>query len=168
MIKIFGSKGKISDVDIFLKKILDFSKENNVIIQSFNADLIFGKNHLISSVKHAKRAFENNTNTCNSLEMEILLYASGKRQLKHAIPKMGVKKGDVEVVFVLIYKKEKNEDLINRLLDKIEFERDDEVIQGNINTLKKLGFKNSQIQTVSKEKFGDLVLERVAMVDIIK
>jgi len=168
MIKIFGSKGKISNVDIFLKKISDFSKENNIKIQSFNADLIFGKNHLLSSVKHAKRAFEYNTNTCNSLEMEILLYASGKRQLKHAIPKMGVKEGNSEVVFVMLYDSKKVEDLIEKLLESTKFERDDKVIEGDINTLKKLGFKNSEIKTVSKDKYGDLVLEKVAMVDIIK
>jgi KEOPS complex subunit Cgi121 len=168
MIKIFGSKGKISDVDIFLKKISDFSKKNNVIIQSFNADLIFGKNHLISSVKHAKRAFEDKTNTCNSIEMEILLYASGKRQLKHAIPKMGVKKGNSSVVFVILDERKKDDDLIKNLLETTEFKRDDKVIQGDINTLKKFGFKNNEIKTVSKDKYGDLILEKVAMVDIIK
>ncbi len=168
MIKIFGSKGKISNVDIFLKKISDFSKENNIKIQSFNADLIFGKKHLLSSVKHAKRAFENKTNTCNSLEMEILLYASGKRQLKHAIPKMGVKEGGLEVVFVMLNDSKKVENLIKKLLESIKFERDDKVIEGDINTLKKLGFKDSEIRTVSKDKYGDLVLEKVAMVDIIK
>jgi len=168
MIEIFGSKGKISDVDIFLKKIHDFSKKNNVVIQSFDANLIFGKNHLLSSAKHAERSFENSTNTCNSLEMEILLYSSGERQLKHAIPKMGVKKGNVSVVFVMSYTNKKDDKLVGKLLKTIGFERYDKVIQGDVNTLKKLGFRNSEIETVSKDKYSDLILEKVAMVDIIK
>jgi len=168
MIKIFGSRGEISNVDIFLKKISDFSKKNNVTIQSFNADLIFGKNHLLSSIEHAKRAFENKTNTCNTLEMEILLYASGKRQLKHAIPKMGIKKGNVKAVFVMLNNNKIDRNLIKNLLEKIEFERDDKVIQGDINNLKKFGIKDSEIETVSKDRYSDLILEKVAMVDIIK
>ena len=51
---------------------------------------------MISAVEHAIRAFERKTNTTNSLEKEIILYASGERQLKLAIPKIGIKKGNVK------------------------------------------------------------------------
>ena len=67
-----------------------------------NADLVFGKNHMISAVEHALRSFERKTNTTNSLEKEILLYASGERQLKLAIPKIGVKSGNVKIAIVLL------------------------------------------------------------------
>ena len=93
MLKIIGAKGDIQDVDNFLKKVESFAQNHNIIIQAINADLIYGKNHLISAVEHAVRAMDRKTNTTNSLEMEILLYASGERQLKIAIPKMGVKIG---------------------------------------------------------------------------
>ena len=94
MYKIIGAKGHISNIDDFLKKINNFCNKNSIIIQVFNAEIIFGRNHILSAYKHAKRAFEQKTNTTNSLAMEILLYASGERQLKLAIPKIGVKKGD--------------------------------------------------------------------------
>jgi hypothetical protein len=42
----------------------------------FDANVIFGEKHLISAVEHAVRAIDRKTNTTNSLEMEILLYAS--------------------------------------------------------------------------------------------
>lgn len=168
MIKIFGAEGKISDIDSFLAIINEFSKKNNVSIQSFDAELIYDKSHLMSAYKHAKRAFRNNTNSCNSLEMEILLYASGERQLKIAIPKIGVKKGKTKIVFIMVNEKDKIDKLVDPFLELFDLKRNDNLLKGDINTLKKLGFKDSQIKTVSKDKYSDLVLEKVAMVDIIK
>jgi len=168
MIKIFGAEGKISNVDSFLKKINDFSKEKNILIQLFDAEYIYNKNHIISSYEHAKRAFENKTNTCNSLEMEILLYASGERQLKIAIPKIGVKKGDASIIFIMIKTKNNLDKIVDTYIDFLGLKRNDNLLKGDINTLKKLGFKDREIKTVSKDKYSDLVLEKVSMVDIIK
>jgi len=167
MIIIFGAEGNIQNVDGFLEKVVSFAKEKDIIIQAFNADLIYGKNHVISAVKHAKRAFGNKTNTTNSLEMEILLYSSGERQLKLAIPKMGVKKGKGNIAFVFV-NGESSERGVNELLKKLNLERDDKVLEGDINTLKKFGINKEEISTVSENKFGELVLEKVAMVDILK
>ncbi len=167
MYKIVGAKGNIQNIDDFLAKINNFCKENNVAVQVFDAEMIYGKNHLISSYLHAKRAIKEKTNSTNSLAMEILLYASFERQLKLAIPKMGVKKGKKDIAFLLIGDKIKENDIQN-LLDELCLERDDKVIEGNINTLKKLGFKPNELETISKDKYVDLILEKVAMVDIIK
>jgi len=100
MIRIIGAQGNIQNVDSFLETILDFSQKYNLVIQAFNADMVYGKNHLLSSFEHAKRSIKRKTDTTNSLGMEILLYASGERQLKLAIPKMGVKKGSASIAFV--------------------------------------------------------------------
>ncbi len=164
---IFAAEGKIKNIEGFLKKINEFSKDNNCIIQMFDADLIYGKDHLKSSLEHAKRAFENRTNTSNSLEMEILLYASGERQLKKAIPKMGVKIGDAKIAFVIISEK-KNNKIIDEFIKKFNFVRNDKVLKGNSDTLKKFGINKAEINTVKKDKYCDLILEKVAMVDIIK
>ena len=104
MIKIVGLKGNIKDIDDFLKRVENFASKNSVIIQVLNADMIYGKNHIISAVNHAKRAMERKTNTTNSLEKEILLYASGERQLKLAIPKMGINEGHGNVALLIMSK----------------------------------------------------------------
>jgi KEOPS complex subunit Cgi121 len=170
MIKIVGAKGNITDIDKFLKQVVSFAQSNKIMIQTFNADLIYGENHIISAVEHAIRAMNQKTNTTNSLEMEILLYASGERQLKLAIPKMGVKKGKANIVLVLI--KDTNgkisDRMIGELLELLSFNRDDEVIEGDESKLKKFGISKDEMKTVTKAKYGDLILEKVAMVDIIK
>ena len=170
MIKIIGAKGNIKDIDVFLKKVEDFSNKNNITIQSFNADLIFGKDHIFSAVEHAKRSIGRKTNTTNSLEKEILLYASGDRQLKLAIPKMGVKEGSGNIAFVLVNneKSEISNNITNDFLKSLDLKGDDKVLEGNRETLRKFGIKENEIETVTKEKYGYIILEKVAMVDILK
>jgi len=173
MIRVFGAHGNIQNVDNFLKKILDFAQNHSIIIQVFNADMIYGKNHIISSVEHAKRAMNSKTNTTNSLGMEILLYASGERQLKLAIPKMGVKKGQSNIAFVFLsFNKKIKVKMIDHLSDEIlkllSFYRNDAILDGNKSVLKRFGIDETEISTVSKDKYGDLILEKIAMVDIIK
>jgi KEOPS complex subunit Cgi121 len=169
MIKIFGAKGNIQNVDSFLDKIIKYRKEKELIIQAFNADVIYGKEHLVSAFKHAKRAFKNKTNSTNSLEMEILLYSSGERQLKLAIPKMGVVSGNSNVGFIFVKDKVMLSDrVIDEFLDYVSLKRDDKVLLGNADTLKKFGIKKNEIQTVAEDKYGHLILEKVALVDIVK
>ena len=99
--------------------------------------------------------------------MEILLYASGERQLKLAIPKIGIKKDHADIAFIFIGNKISDK-LIGELLQELSLKRDDKVLEGNINTLKKFGLKEREIKTVSKDKYESLILEKIALVDIIK
>jgi tRNA threonylcarbamoyladenosine modification (KEOPS) complex Cgi121 subunit len=102
--------------------------------------------------------------------MEIILYAAGERQLKLAIPKIGFKKGEVNIV-ALFYSEKNKLDLdlvINNFLKEFDLKKDNKVLKGDVNTLKKFGITDSEIKTVSEERYGDLILEKVAMVDIIK
>jgi len=170
MIKIIGAVGEIKNIETFLKNINNFSKKHNVLIQTFDANVIFGKNHILSAVAHAQRAIDRKTNTTNSLEMEILLYSSGERQLKLAIPKMGVKKGKTKIAVVFLEEKKVNlsNQEINEFLNLVSLNRNDKVLEGDKNTLRLFGIDDNEIETVTKEKYGNLILEKVAMVDILK
>lgn len=169
MIKIIGAKGIIKDINTFLKEIQIFEKKYKILIQVFNADLVYGKKHIISAFNHAKRAFERKSNTTNSLQMETLLYASGERQLKHAIPKMGIKKGKVNIVFIFISKRKVMSDkIINDIMSILNLGKDNKVLEGDENTLKNFGLSEMEIKTIMKDKYGDLILERVAIIDVIK
>jgi tRNA threonylcarbamoyladenosine modification (KEOPS) complex Cgi121 subunit len=173
MIEIVGAQGNVSTVNHVLEKLQDFCTHHNLTGQVFNAEMIYGRNHLISSVLHAQRAMEQHLNTTNSLAMEILLYASGDRQLKHAIPKMGIQKGQTDLVFVftdlLSQGKSKFETaIIDDLLQDLKLTRNDAIIEGTEETLRHFGITKKERQTVVKDKYEDLILEKVAMVDIIK
>ena len=171
--KIVSAQGTIQDIDSFLQQVLSFSQENKIVIQAFNADVIYGKNHLASAVEHAVRAMKRKTNTTNSLAMEILLYASGERQLKLAIPKMGVKSGNGNVAFVFVDDRKEtdgkmSDQSVDEFLKNLSLSRNDKALEGNEDTLRKFGVNEDEIKTVTKAKYGHLILEKVAMVDIIK
>ena len=173
MIKLVGAKGNIQDIDLFLKEILSLADEYDIVIQVMDADWIYGKNHLISAINHAKRAFEQKNNSTNSLAMEILLYASGERQIQKAIKKIGVKKGKGNIAFVFTnkdnYEIEKiSEEVIEKVLAIFDLEREDKVLEGDSNTLKKFGITKKELNALPESKYGDIILEKVAMVDVIK
>jgi KEOPS complex subunit Cgi121 len=174
MITVFGTRGTIKNVEKFVQKLTDFSKQENLIIQVFDATVVYGKDHLLSATIHAKRAFEQQTNATNSLALEILLYAAGERQIQKAIKKMGVKKGLHEFVFVLTdesdtdNQKNVDEAVIQRLLQTFQQTRDETVIRGTKETLKRYGITDKELSTVPEDKYGDLILEKIALVDVIK
>ena len=173
MIEIIGAQGTISNVDRALTVFQNFCTTHHLTGQIFNAEMIYGKNHLRSSVLHAERAMEEHTNTTKSLPMEILLYASGERQLKHAIPKMGIQTGQTSVVFVFtdgdsLKDCHLKKTSIDKLLHQLDLTRNDAVIDGTEEALRHFGITRKERQTVVKDKYEDLILEKVAMVDIIK
>jgi KEOPS complex subunit Cgi121 len=174
MITILGTHGTIKNIDLFVQKLLAFSKEEDLVIQACDARVIYGKDHLISAATHAKRAFQQGTNATNSLALEILLYAAGERQIQKAIQKIGVKKGKQQIVFILIdslNRKRKgnlNKGVVQRLLKTFHLTIEENALKGDRNTLKRFGIPNRELSTIPVEKYGELILEKVALVDVIK
>lgn len=166
MVKVIGANGNIQDVDQFLKQIVNLSKEHKIVIQALDANAVYGKDHLISALEHAKRAFERGRNSTNSLAMEILLYASGERQIQKSIQKLGVKKGRVNIAFVFDGKV--SNEIVDNALETFNLSRDDKVLEGDKDTLKIFGITQRELMTISENNYGHLILEKVAMVDIIK
>ena len=172
MYTIFGAKGLINNVEKFLDELNEYSNKNNIEIQVFNADLIYGKNHLISSYNHASRTWKRKKNTTNSFKMELLLYASGERQLKLAIPKMGIKNGQNNIAFILIDKSNSNTNsndyLVDDLLKCLSLKRHDEVLNGSFKTLINFGLNKNELKKIPVKDYEKIIMEKVAVVDIIK
>lgn len=118
---------------------------------------VYGESMLLSSVAHAERAFERNENSSKNILTEIILYASGERQISKALSKMRPKDGCDEYVAILL-------DVKGDLqLDGIGMERDDSIVDGNESKAEAMGLTNDL-----SIPYDDLALERVAMVDILK
>jgi len=168
--KIIGAKGKIQDINSFLKKIITLSNRYDMVIQVVNADFVYGKDHLFSAVEHTIRSFTQRMNSLNSLSLEMLLYASGERQIQKAIENIGIKKRNQKIAFIFI--KENNrkisDDEVEHVLSSLNLKRDDKVLEGDVDTLKRFGITEDELSTIPESKYGDLLLEKVALVDIIK
>jgi len=168
---VVGGTCAIEELEHFIQKIQRFAEEYQIIIQSFNAEMIYGKSHLLSAAEHALRSEKEQRMTTNSIEMELFLYASGERQIKLAIPKLGVKKGHNTIALVIIPRSsdaELNSETLDDLFSKLKIKRDDEVLKGNNNTLELFGFTKEELSTVPENKYDKLILERIALIDIIK
>jgi len=174
MITVLGTRGTIKNIDTFVQQLLAFSKQEHLVIQAFDARLIYGKDHLISATTHAKRAFQQGTNATNSLALEILLYAAGERQIQKAIKKIGIKKGKQPIVFIItdsVNQKSNTtikKSMVQRLLKTFQLTLDETLIKGDKYTLKRFGITDVELSTIREEKYGDLILEKMALVDVIK
>jgi KEOPS complex subunit Cgi121 len=109
------------------------------------------------------RAFERKKNISSTMAMEILIYAAGESQISNALAKIGLKDGCERIAVVADGKLD-----INGLLAHLNLKKDDEVLDYKDFKLREFGISENEISTVGKKKLKDLVLERVAMVDVSK
>ncbi len=163
MIHILEGTVSIDNVEEFLQKLKKISKETNITIAALDADKLAGEEHVRFAVEKAIRSFENGKNIANDLAKEIMLYASGSRQITKAV-KLGIHKGQNKVVLVAVGE---TPDLSG--FDEIRPEPvlayDDSKKEAIMETF---GITNEEIEAAGEEKIPELVIERVALLDVIK
>ncbi len=171
MREVFGARGNLRDVAGFLARVQEVAARHHVVIQVMDASLVYGRLHLLSAYDHAVRSFAEGTNATGSVGLETLLYASGEPQIQKALGKMGVKPGTTAFAIVVGTEEDRSDSLevvVTDLLSCLGFVRDDAVLEGDRETLRRFGISDQEVATVTPSQCGDLVLERVAMVDVLK
>jgi len=163
MIHILEGTAFIDNVDNFLQKLKRISEERNIILQALDADKLAGEEHIKFAVQKAMNSFKTGTNIANDLAKEIMLYASGTRQISKAI-RLGIHRGENNIVLVAVG-------------EAFAFSGFDEIIPKPVleyNESKKeaimkvFNITKEEIEAVGEEKIPELVLERVALVDVMK
>ncbi len=153
----------IEDTEIFLRKLKEAVNGKELILQAFDADKLAGKEHLMFAIEKATDTFKKGTNIANDLEKEIMLYAAGTRQINRAL-RMGVHKGMNNIVLVAI-----GEDTDLPILQEITPK---DVLHYNGSKKATLmgifDITEEEIGAVGVDRIPELVLERVALVDISK
>lgn len=180
--KLIAGKVRVSNVNDFLAALKTVARKYDVTIQAMNAELIAGEEHIKSAVKKALRAVGRNRNITNDLSLEILLYAAGRRQIERALA-MGVSEseGEKRVAIVIVdasarAQREKDLEVVAE-----EVKRKIGIQEEPISELeleykgdKKEGIKKffditeAELKAVGESKLKKLVLERVAMLDVLK
>jgi len=158
--EIFSGRLDVEDVARTLKTIDRIGKETGSVIVLFNAAMIAGKPHIESAVMHAKRSFADGKNIARTLSMEILVYASGQRQCSLA-PRFGLQTGQNQVyVLILDGETQRAKEEILRLVCET-----DEVSAANETLKKQFDITDEELEIVGEDRIGELVLERIAMID---
>ena len=156
-IEVAGARGRFSPENLYAN-LNDMGGPAVAI----DPRMVCGRDHLVSAAEHALRAFERGTNSSSSLGLETVLYASGERQISRALEKMGLKPGREEVALVLF-------DLVaDQVIETLGMVRDDSLLECTREKLLAFGIAQEELDTVPPELAGELVLESVAFVEMIK
>jgi KEOPS complex subunit Cgi121 len=175
---ILVGRVRIASVDSFLATLQHLARAYAVTIQAMDAELVAGEAHLRAAVEKAIRAFTQNRQLTDDLGLEILLYLAGKRQIERALA-LGVTASERRVVILLV-DPAGTHDLapvaaeVTRQVGLEEepvaaLERALECDAGKREKLERFfGITGDELQAVGAEKLDLLVVERVALLDVLK
>ncbi len=149
---------------IEVNSVKDFLRYLNCSVVFVDANYVVDREHVEFAVKKAIKAWEEGRRVAKSLEMEILLYCAGRRQISEAI-EMGLKEGKNEVVAVVL-----DEKCLDRLRE-LGFEEKPvlKLDEGKVERLKRFfGISDEELEIAGKEKLPLLVRERTVLFDVFK
>lgn len=157
----------IDDRDAFLHNIRTIAESFNTHIVCFNAGMLAGKRHAQVALHHAVRSFNNGSMVSNTLEMEALLFAAGSRQCSVAAS-FGVCTGD-NSMFVCCYPvRDGVWEALLPLINITDQDWDSIDHQKRIILMKLFGITNEEIATCSGDCITELVLERIALLEVYR
>lgn len=154
-----GARGGPIDPKRLLEKLKVHGRGEVLVM---DADMVCGREHLLSAVTHAARSFARGSNSCNDMAMETMLFASGERQISKAQRKMAPKENSERLALVLF---DSSEEESLRLASLV---RDDSVLACTPDKVIAFGITRRELDTAGEGHAADLVLERVAFVEIAK
>jgi KEOPS complex subunit Cgi121 len=158
--QLSGGRGKVNDPVAFLDAV---RAHHDGDLLAVDASMVCGPEHMTSALVHAERAFRYGKNAAETLTLETMLYLSGERQLSKAKEKMGLRAGSERVA--LLFLEHGPEE---GLWDHLGLTRDDSVLDFEVAKAVSFGISEGELASVPGHMAQDLVLERVAFVDMIK
>ncbi len=134
------------------KKIEGYRSETNTFVQIFDSNVVLHEEHILWAYNKAEECFEYGANIADSLEIEVLLWAAGERQIKDALMKMGISDNCSNAVVLL----ENSQDF----LDHMGWEKKEEPLKPSKAKLSNLGITRTEIESVDNP--FELVFEKMA------
>lgn len=160
---VAGVRGPLKLEDILLAA----KKANRVApLQVVRADRVVGVDHLRSAARHAKRAFDEERNHADRMEVEFTRYVAGERQIRKAIEKMGIPDGHDAAILCAFG--DKAADAVPYFIDFLGLVEDDAVIDASPDALDAFGITADARDATDPDHILDLALEAVAAVDLMR
>jgi len=153
---------KRGEARAFQERVLSAADSEAAQVLVLRADLVFGLAHIRSALYHARKAMSEGRNSSEMLSMETLLYASGERQLSSAIKKMSADDNVEEVVVAWLSSGGPRPEKGWRDLEERYSGSD------SVSRLRAFGISGSELSTTRQDRVCELVLEKVAAVDVIR
>lgn len=146
--------------------------DEKIAVQILDAKGLAGMDHLRFAVLNALKAHSQGSQVTGSVAIEILLYASGQRQIKNAIAYLGVSPDSRHIALIGIASEESPlENLRTQLPKIIEGKFDESVLEeGDNATIRRVfGITGDEMKTMlrrnttEKEAITRLVIEKMAL-----
>jgi KEOPS complex subunit Cgi121 len=168
IVGVMGARVDTQDIDAMLKTLAVIDKRSQTTCQIFDADRIAGEEHLVHAAKLALTAQATHLNFADSLNIELVCWVSGLRQIARAFDRVGVRKGCSHVAVLTVGKdREDVKRAQMETLRRLNLDRDDKVLDVNskkISVLMKVfDISKKELQIAPIEK---LVLEKVALLSL--
>ena len=160
-VRAWTMRVKKGEAERLMKEISEAARVSSSEVLVIKGELVFGLDHVRSALYHARKAIEEGRNASESIAMETLLYSSGERQLSSAIKKMSVDGETENVAIVRLHGAG-----VKPGDNWVEMPRRPRAV--DTAELRRFGISDRELETVSREKAVELVMERVAAVDILK
>jgi len=151
----------------FLERLREIARRYNTRIVCFDAEKLAGRVHAEAALRHAHRAFAEGSAISNSFEMEALLYAAGSRQCSVAVS-FGLHDGENHLYVCCC---PAPEGIWKELAAHMLFGGEPGEILSPEKTARLLALFDitpDEIAAVGRDRIVDLVLERVAMLEVNK
>ncbi len=157
----------VGDRSEFLSAIQSIARKNSTHIICFNADNMAGQRHVKSALYYAQRSFFSGKSISNSIEMEALLYAAGSRQCNIAAL-FGIHEHE-NAMYVCSCPV--NENVWDELSYHMHFvsEAWEEITPEKKERLRSFfNITEAELALVGDERIIDLVLERIALLEVCR
>jgi KEOPS complex subunit Cgi121 len=161
------AKMTVNDRKECLLIIQGIARHHSTHIVCFDADKLAGREHADAAIRHAQRSILSTKPISNSFEMETLLFAAGSRQCSVAAS-FGIHEGENNM-FVCLYPA--TDEIWTALSPHMYFvtESKDEWTSDKISRLVSLfGITQDELETVGQERIKDLVLDRIALLEVYR
>ncbi len=167
--EVRGYRGPVPPIPELLTLLDKVRQERgpDTLVQLARAENIYGADHLRHAARLAHRAREDGTHLATDPAVEVLLYAAGVRQIDRALHLLGLEEGEDESIAAVAHGSQAGP-LLDHLAREAGWTRDDAVLAGDASTLDRLGVDPAQRDAVPPSRWGDLVLEHVALLDVGK
>ena len=152
-----GYRGEARDVKALVERV------RGKPLQLFRADRIYGADHLVHAATLAQRAFDEGRARTSDLATETLVYAAGERQVHKALALLGVSVITREIAVIAW-----DAAAIDSLAEELGWTRDDSVLEGDERVLEAFGIAADERGMLPRERWANLILERVALSDVLK
>lgn len=158
---------RVSSCARFLGDLRAIASARGIRIICFNADLMAGRAHAEAAVVRALRAVRSGTAISSSLEMEALLYASGSRQCSTA-ERFGIHEGENRAYVCLCPPDDSAFRDLSALMEFVDGDWESISDQKRERLMEAFVITPGELEAAGPARVGDLVLERVALLEVYR